>query len=127
MAEPQRNILGPYIPQGNVFSETLQQVKLAWNLMLDKRVPLPTKFIPVAALVYLVSPPDLIPDIFLGLGQLDDLAMLMLGLRVFFELAPDAVMREHLQRLAQSMAWRQNPKSPAAEDIIEGDVVERKD
>ncbi len=126
MPEPKQNILGPYIPQGNVVSETLQQVKLAWNLLLDNRVPLLTKLIPVAALVYLVSPVDFIADIALGLGQLDDLAVLMLGLRVFFELAPDAVLREHLQRLAQNMAWRQNAK-PAAEDIIEGDVVERKD
>lgn len=124
MPEPKQNILGPYIPQGNVVSETLQQVKLAWNLMLDNRVPLLTKFIPVAALVYLVSPVDFIADIAIGLGQLDDLAVLMLGLRVFFELAPDAVMREHLQRLAQGMASR---KLPAADDIIEGEVVERKD
>lgn len=126
MAEPKQNILGPYIPQGNVVSETLQQVKLAWNLLLDKRVPLPTKIIPLAAVFYLFSPVDVVPDVFLGLGQLDDLAILMLGLRVFFELSPDMVVREHLQRLAQSMAWRQSPP-PSAGDIVEGEVVEKKD
>jgi uncharacterized membrane protein YkvA (DUF1232 family) len=99
--ESKNNWLGPYIPQGSWLRELAQQVKLAYNLMTDARVHPATKLIPVAALAYLLLPIDLAPDVVLGLGQLDDLAVLMFGLRMFFEFAPPEVVQEHLKRLAQ--------------------------
>ena len=83
-----------------------QQFKLAWFLLLDDRVPIPTKFIPFMSFAYLLFPPDLIPDMMLGLGQLDDLAVILLGLRAFIALCPQQLVSEYLttdnSRLANS-------------------------
>ena len=50
----------------------IRQSRLVWRLWRDARVPGWTKLIPLAGLVYLLSPIDLIPDLMLpGLGQLD--------------------------------------------------------
>jgi uncharacterized membrane protein YkvA (DUF1232 family) len=115
-AQEKRNLLGPYIPQGNVIREVVQQVKLAYNLVLDARVPWLTKLIPVAALAYLFMPIDVLPDLALGLGQLDDLAILMLGLRTFFEFSPPEVVHEHLRRLVEGARWDVTAAPPAAGD-----------
>lgn len=124
MAEEKRNLLGPYIPEGSFIRETIQQGKLIYNLMLDQRVPALSKLIPLASLAYLFFPVDVIPDLFVGLGQLDDLAIVMLGLRFFLELAPADVVREHLKRLAQAGHWSVTDNPPTnenkAEDVIDG-------
>ena len=36
--EEKHNWLGPYMPEGNLFREVIQQIKLAYNLILDPRV-----------------------------------------------------------------------------------------
>jgi uncharacterized membrane protein YkvA (DUF1232 family) len=130
MNTEKKNWLGPYVPQGSIFREMVQQVKLAYRLFLDDRVPLLLKLIPLVALGYVIWPFDPLPDFIPGLGQLDDIAIVMLGLRLFFEFAPPAVMHEHLQRLAQSasFSWAPTAKPPTADDdIIEGTVIESTD
>jgi uncharacterized membrane protein YkvA (DUF1232 family) len=56
--------------------------------------------IPFAALIYFLSPIDLIPDWLLpGLGEVDDVVVILLALKVFVDLSPPGVVREHLQDL----------------------------
>jgi uncharacterized membrane protein YkvA (DUF1232 family) len=98
--EEKHNWIGPYIPEGSRFRELVQQIKLAYQLMLDERVNPLTKLIPVAALAYLVLPTDVAPDFVPILGQLDDVAIVLFGLRMFFEFSPAGVVEEHLKRLA---------------------------
>ena len=97
--DEKHNWIGPYIPEGSMFRELLQQVKLAYNLLLDPRVHPLTKLIPVVAVAYLILPTDVVPDFVPVLGQLDDIAIVLLGLRMFFEFAPPGVVEEHLKRL----------------------------
>jgi uncharacterized membrane protein YkvA (DUF1232 family) len=133
MAEEKKNWLGPYIPQGNVLRDVVQQIKLVYHLMLDPRVHPLAKLIPIAAVAYVFLPVDLVPDIIPVLGQMDDAAIVMLGIRTFFEIAPPDVVREYLKRLARPLAdseWKMTadkpegepPASPAAE--VHGEVVE---
>ncbi len=83
-----------------------RQVRLTWRLFWDQRVPLWTKLIPPVALTYVLFPVDFIPDVALGLGQLDDIAVLLLGAKLFIELAPPDVVREHLTALgARIQEW----------------------
>jgi uncharacterized membrane protein YkvA (DUF1232 family) len=86
---------------------TVRQARLVWRLFWDKRVSFWAKLIPPAALAYVVSPVDFLSDIpFLGFNQLDDLAVVLLGLKIFLELAPADVVREHLRDLgAQIPEW----------------------
>jgi len=87
--------------------DVARQARLAWRLFWDRRVPFWTKLIPPAALAYLFFPLDIIPDMALGLGQLDDVAVLLLGAKLFIELSPPDVVREHLLALgAKIKEWR---------------------
>lgn len=76
--------------------EFTQQARLAWRLFTDQRVPMLVKAIPALAVVYLLWPVDLIPDLPIPIvGQLDDLAVMLLALRLFIELAPPDLVSEH--------------------------------
>jgi uncharacterized membrane protein YkvA (DUF1232 family) len=77
--------------------------------------------IPPAALAYLLFPIDLIPDVALGLGQLDDVAVLLIGVKLFIELAPPDVVREHLTALgARVEEWRVVDEEGEHSVVIEG-------
>jgi uncharacterized membrane protein YkvA (DUF1232 family) len=56
--------------------------------------------IPLGILGYLILPVDLLPDVFQGLGRLDDLVVLLLGLRLFLRLCPPEVVQEHVKAIA---------------------------
>jgi uncharacterized membrane protein YkvA (DUF1232 family) len=101
--DQKENWIGPYIPQGNFIRDLIQQAKLAYNLMLDPRVHPVTKLIPIAAIAYVLLPVDVSPDFVPLLGQIDDLAVLLFGLRLFFEFAPPGVVEEHLRRLVATI------------------------
>jgi uncharacterized membrane protein YkvA (DUF1232 family) len=69
--------------------------RLAWRLLRDPRTPLLPKLILGAAIVYAFSPLDLVPDIIPVLGQMDDLAVLGLGIEMFFKNVPGWLRAEH--------------------------------
>lgn len=78
----------------------VRQGRLGWRLLRDGRVPGWVKLIPFAALIYFFSPIDLVPDLVLpGLGEVDDIVVLLLALKAFVELSPPGVVREHLESL----------------------------
>lgn len=77
------------------------QFRLAWELLWDDRVPFVTKIVPILTLLYVISPVDLVPGMAVpGLGQLDDLAIFLIGMRLFVDVCPPALVAEH-QKKAQ--------------------------
>ena len=84
--------------QGFSFSALIEQGKLAWQLFRDPNVsPLVRYGIPLLGLIYLISPIDIIPDALLGLGQLDDIAVIVLLTKLFISLAPDNIVEMYRQ------------------------------
>ncbi|HEY2919207.1 MAG TPA: DUF1232 domain-containing protein [Candidatus Binatia bacterium] len=75
-------------------------LKLFSRLIKDARVPLTSKLLLVGVLAYVVLPADLVPDFLIGVGQLDDLAVILGGLRLFLRLCPPQVVREHLRAIS---------------------------
>jgi uncharacterized membrane protein YkvA (DUF1232 family) len=76
-------------------------MKLYWRLFKDARVPLRAKIVLFAAVLYLISPFDLLPDFLLPfLGRLDDLAVLIIGARWFISLCPPDVVQEHVREIS---------------------------
>jgi uncharacterized membrane protein YkvA (DUF1232 family) len=75
--------------------ELLARARLAWQLFTDRQVPLANKIIPAAAVLYVLSPVDLLPDLVPGLGQMDDLAIVLLALKLFIDAAPAEARRRH--------------------------------
>jgi uncharacterized membrane protein YkvA (DUF1232 family) len=75
-------------------------VRLFWRLLRDDRVPLRPKILLLSLVAYVLIPIDLMPDFIPGLGQMDDLALIYLGLQAFIRLCPQAVVREHVHAIA---------------------------
>ncbi len=65
-----------------------ERLRLAWSLFRDPRVPLWTKAVPVAALLYLIWPLDIVTDVIPVLGQLDDITLLLVATEAFVRLCP---------------------------------------
>lgn len=70
-------------------------VKLITRLIRDPRVPRRSKIVLGAALAYVVSPVDLIPEVIPVLGWADDALLVMLALDSLIERAGPEVVREH--------------------------------
>jgi uncharacterized membrane protein YkvA (DUF1232 family) len=82
--------------------EIVHQVRLVFHLLRDPEVPFYLKLLPFIGFVYLLSPIDFVPDLFLGLGQLDDLTVLVVGSKIFMELAPPHIVARHRQAIRTS-------------------------
>ena len=70
---------------------------LLGRLLKDARVPTAEKALFLAAIVYVISPIDLIPDIFPFIGQVDDVYMVALTLLRLINRSSEDVVREHWQ------------------------------
>ena len=84
--------------KGFSFKEIISQGKLAWKLFRDPDVSALVRFgIPLIGLVYIISPVDIIPDVIPVLGQMDDVAVIMLLTQLFISLAPDNIVAMYRQ------------------------------
>ncbi len=102
------------------WAELIKSFRLAWRLLLDPDVPLFTKLIPVSVVVYILSPIDLIPDAIPGLGQIDDLTVLILGVRVFIAIAPRWIVQRHRDKIDGVIRTDESQPSAASKDIVDG-------
>lgn len=100
-------------PDPGVLIEIWRTAQLVWRLMLDPRVPILPKFIVPLVVLYVLSPLDLIPDVLLVVGQLDDIALLFFGTKFFINLCPPDVVMEHRRALAGGTAT-------PADDVVDG-------
>ena len=96
--EQQNKALDPRAKVG-IIAELVRNARLVWRLLRDNRVSLWAKAVIPATIVYLLSPIDLVPDAILGLGQLDDLAVILLGVKFFLDLCPPDIVKEHLAEI----------------------------
>lgn len=74
-------------------------LKLAANLARDGDVPKSAKAALAVGGAYTISPVDLVPGIIPVAGQLDDLVVLLLALRLATRACPPAVAAAHLERV----------------------------
>ena len=70
-------------------------VMLLGRLLKDSRVPTAEKALFAAAIVYVISPLDFIPDVFPFIGQVDDLYVVALVLLRLVNRSDESVVREH--------------------------------
>ncbi len=106
--------------QGGIVRNVLNQLKLIFRLMGDRRVNLFAKLVPIGALIYLVSPFDAISIPIIGV--VDDAALLWLGSYIFKELCPPEVVAEHMQALAGNMN-----DGDSQEDIVDAEATDVKE
>lgn len=77
-------------------------IRLYSRLWRDPRVSLIPKAVLAAGIAYFIIPTDLLPDFpLIGLGHVDDIAVLIGALRLFISLCPRSVVEEHVQLIDQ--------------------------
>lgn len=95
--------------------------RLILRLTLDRRVPFWLKLLLPVAVIYVISPYDVVPDFLPLLGRIDDLLALAAAGLLLILLAP----RDVLMELAGSPAARRNADADAdgsgATTVIEGE------
>lgn len=107
--------------EGGVVKNIINQLKLIFRLMGDRRVSFLAKLIPLGAFAYLLMPADLVPNVVLPvIGVLDDAAILWLGSYVFTELCPPEVVAEHMKALSSNL-------SGTGDDVVDGETTDVKE
>jgi uncharacterized membrane protein YkvA (DUF1232 family) len=76
------------------------EVLAAWYCATDAKTPLKVKGTLFGALAYFILPIDVIPDVILGLGFTDDLAVLMTAMT----LVKNHITPEHRDRARETIA-----------------------
>jgi len=98
-----------------------EQLRLSWRLLRDQRVPALKFALPALLGLYVMSPLDPIPDFLLGLGQMDDLGVVIAGVlliaRIMPRLAPERVVDEHLREMGIGQPAAQT--SPRPTEVID--------
>lgn len=109
--------------QGGVIRNLMNQLKLIFRLIGDRRVSLFAKLVPLGAFAYLLLPADLAPNVVLPvIGMVDDAAILWLGSYIFTELCPPEVVEEHMKALAGNMK-----PNDVNDDVVDGETTEVKE
>jgi uncharacterized membrane protein YkvA (DUF1232 family) len=110
-----------------LLSEILKQGRLILRLLGDGRVPIWPKLIIPGTIAYVLSPIDILSDPILGLGQLDDVAIVIIGLKLFVELCPSDIVQEHLDKLSSviSSSYRVVKEEREQEGTAEGEMIEQ--
>ncbi len=122
-----------YSREPSFWQEVWEQVRLVYYLIRDPEVPLYLKIVPFLAFVYLLMPLDILPDWVLGLGQFDDLTVMLVGAKVFIELSPQDTVARHITAMRARRGYVSNEGNASAvefdddPDIVEGIVIEEND
>lgn len=77
------------------FPHILRFARLVWRLSFDRRTPLVLRLLLPVAILYAVSPIDIVKDTVPVLGRFDDLVFIALALLLLVKLSPKEVVDEH--------------------------------
>lgn len=120
MSQERKPVVAP--DNTGVLTRFVRTLRLVWRLLNDSRVPVLPKLLIPAALGYLLFPIDIVPDLILGLGQLDDVGVLAVAIATFIELCPRDIVEEHRRAIAKTAGL-----DTSDENVIEGSFREMRD
>jgi uncharacterized membrane protein YkvA (DUF1232 family) len=95
------------------------RIRLVSLLMKHPQVPWYGKVVAACTVGYIFSPIQLIPSFIPVIGQLDDAAVLYVGLKVLHKITPPAVLaecRQVSQEVRASKAWMSSPARSNSND-----------
>jgi uncharacterized membrane protein YkvA (DUF1232 family) len=107
---------------GGVLQELTMRTKLILRLFADQRVSPWAKLVPLAGLIYWISPLDVISGI-PGLSAVDDVAVLWFVQYAFIELCPPEVVREITRQISFNGSVVDGTTADES-DIVDGEVVD---
>ena len=94
-----------WIGRPGLVAAIVADLRLAVRLLREPAVPLLVKSLPFAAVLYVLSPLDFIPDVIPGIGEIDDLVIVLIGVKAFLHLCPAAVTAFHREAIAEGRAF----------------------
>ena len=115
--------LTPKVKDPGFWREMWQQIRLVYYLLRDPEVPFYLKLLPFTAVVYLLFPFDLLTDFAPVNGQLDDITILLVGTKIFIELAPPHVVARHMEAIRVQDGYGV-VNTPAADDLAESIIID---
>ena len=75
-------------------------IKLHYRLFMDSRTPMNAKVALTLALIYIISPVDLVPDLLIPIiGYADDIIILIAASRYFLKACPQQLVTEHVEKI----------------------------
>ena len=97
---------------GLLFTKFSQELRLVWAMLRDARTPNSAKLVAIIAILYVVSPVDLVPDVIPILGWLDD------GIAAYwlFKFAQHLLPADLLAAL-KARAWQASSKPTPSGDL----------
>jgi uncharacterized membrane protein YkvA (DUF1232 family) len=84
-------------------AEIWDKVLMVWNYVRDPKTPWTAKILPLAALVYLISPIDAIPDVIPVLGLSDDVAVMLYTIKTITDAVLAAASAYARQKAMESL------------------------
>ena len=105
-----------YFLAPRLLPKAIKFARLVWRLTFDKRVSIFLRAVVPIALLYVISPYDILRDRIPILGRFDDLIILGLALLFLTKLAPANVVDEHMDRVPES----NRPEDKDPEKVVDG-------
>ena len=105
-----------YFLAPRLLPKALKFARLVWRLTFDKRVSIFLRALVPLALIYIVSPYDILRDRIPVVGRFDDLIILGLALLFLTKLAPPTIVDEHMDRVTES----DRPEDKDPEKVVDG-------
>jgi uncharacterized membrane protein YkvA (DUF1232 family) len=106
--------LSSWFLRPSVMGALFAELRLAWRLVKEPRVPGLVKMLPALAMLYVLSPFDFVPDVLPFLGQVDDIGILLIAMKAFLKLSPQAAHAHHAAAITSGRRYA--PMSPS--DIV---------
>jgi len=107
----------PSIWRLGAFWTLLREVRLAFRLLREPRVPALMKLLPGLALLYVLVPVDFIPDLIAVFGQIDDLSLLLAAASLFRRLVPSHLVAYHQSAMASKQRYAPMPSDEGVIDV----------
>ena len=105
-----------YFLAPRLLPKAMKVARLVWRLTFDKRVSIFLRALVPIALLYVISPYDILRDRIPIIGRFDDLIILGLALLFLTKLAPPNVVDEHMDRVPES----NRPEDKDPEKVVDG-------
>ena len=105
-----------YFLAPRLLPKAMKFARLVWRLTFDKRVSIFLRALVPIALLYVISPYDILRDRIPIIGRFDDLIILGLASLFLTTLAPPNVVDEHMDRVPES----NRPEDNDPEKVVDG-------
>ncbi len=105
-----------YFLAPRLLPKIIRNLRLVWRLTWDKRVPMVLRALVPLAILYALSPFDLIRDRIPIVGRFDDLIILGFAVLFLLKLSPQHVLEEHSGR--PKVSNRPEDKDPSK--VVDG-------